>query len=124
MKRISLLLISVSLIGLNLTAQNAGNNLYNNQQVFQKSNRASASNAVIINNNEITIVVNGLMNIMADNYVAVFNIIQVGETPESTNQLMNLRITIFKQELRKIGIDTTETKVDMISFVPRYDYQT
>ena len=124
MKRIALLLISVYFIGLNLTAQNAGNNIYNNQQVFQKSSRTSASNAVILNNNEITIEVNGLMNIMADNYVAVFNIIQVGETPESTNQLMNLRITMFKQELKKIGIDTTETKVDMISFVPRYDYQT
>jgi len=124
MKRISFLLIFCSSIGLNNSnAQNEGNINYNNHQTFQKSNRVAASNAVIINNNEVTVEVNGLMNIMADNYVAVFNIIQVGETTESTNLLMNTRISLFKQELRKVGIDTTETKVDMISFVPRYDYQ-
>ena len=104
--------------------QMCGNYLYNTNQILQNTSRGPASNAIIQNSNEFTIVVNGLMNIVADDYTAIFNIVQVGETIEATDQLMANRISIFKQKLLNIGFDTNEVRVDMISFVPRFDIQT
>jgi len=107
-----------------LSAQVSGNYQYNQQQSAQSASRNPATNPVIVNNNEILIEVHGLMNILADNYVAVFNILQVAETPDNADQLMNNRIAQFKQELKKTGLDTGEITVDMLSFVPNYDIQT
>jgi hypothetical protein len=86
-------------------------------------NRNAPSATAIISNNEVTVKVNGLMNIVADSYVAMFNILQVGETISITDQLMNAKITAFKQQLKSIGIDTSEVKVDIVTFVPKYDLQ-
>ena len=96
---------------------------YTNQQDYRNASRYSASSAAVSSNTDITVNVNGLMNIAADNYVAVFNIIQVGATTEQTDELMNDRISRLKQELKKIGIDTAEIKTDMLSFVPKYEFQ-
>jgi uncharacterized protein YggE len=96
---------------------------YNNQQTYTATSRAAASSAAIINNNEITITMNGLMNIVADNYVAMFNIVQVGETAGQTDDLMNDRIQTFKRGLSKAGFDTSQVKTDMISFVPKFEFQ-
>src|SRR6185503_14525713 len=67
--------------------------------------------------------VNGLMNILADHYVAVFNIVQVGESMDSVDQIMNRRIANFQQKLKGIGIEPENVKIDLISFVPNYDIQ-
>ena len=96
---------------------------YNYQQDYRNVNRNTASTASILSNTDITVNVSGLMNVAADNYVAVFNIIQVGATTEQTDELMNDRISRLKQELKKIGVDTTEIKTDMLSFVPKYEFQ-
>jgi len=110
-----------------LKAQVSGNYQYNTQQTLQQpvqnTSRLPVSNAVISNNNEIIITINGLSNVVADNYVAVFNIVQVGETMENTDLLMNSRISAFKQKLKAINIDTNDIRVDLISFVPKYDIQ-
>ena len=77
-----------------------------------------------LTDSNITINVTGLMNTMAANYVAVFNIMQVGETISSTQEMMTARINTFIDELKKRGIEEKNIKTDMISFVPKYDYQT
>jgi uncharacterized protein YggE len=93
-----------------------GNNYYSH-------NRRPTTNAYIANNEEMQVTVNGLLNIVADNYVAIFNIVQVADNAENADGLMNHRIIDFKKNLKTAGIDTNDIKVDMISFVPRYDYQ-
>ena len=124
MKRFLLIVMMLPIIGsLKLVAQNMGNYQYNNPQNVQSKGRGAESNALIQNNSEITITVNGLMNVVANNYVAVFNSIQIGETMDSTNLMMNNRISEFKRELKKIGIEDVDVKIDMVSFVPRYEYQ-
>lgn len=95
----------------------------NNSQVYTTPNRNAPSATSIYSNNEVTVKVNGLMNIVADSYVAMFNVLQVGETMANTDQLMNTKIATFKQQLRAIGIDTSAIKVDMVTFVPKYDLQ-
>lgn len=112
-----------------INAQVSGNYQYNNNQNFQNTveyqntYRKPATNAEITNNNEVIIEVNGLSNVVADNYVAVFNLIQVAENIEVADQMMNNRINAFKQKLKEAGIDTLDVSIDMVSFVPKYDLQ-
>jgi hypothetical protein len=98
------------------------NNLYYDN-VGGALSSGPTSNAVITGNNEVVVKVNGLMNVLADNYVAVFNVLQVGDKIESTNEMMNTRLAVFKGALRQAGIDTADIHVDMISFVPRFDIE-
>lgn len=106
-----------------LNSQVSGNYQYNNQQSVTSVPRGAVTAANINNNKEVTITVNGLFNVVADNYVAVFNIIQVGETLESTVQMADGRISAFKQKLKAVGVDLSKIKVDMISFVPKYEVE-
>ncbi|MBC7865230.1 MAG: SIMPL domain-containing protein [Bacteroidia bacterium] len=127
---------SILVLGLALSAgsfkifsQSMGNSKYgetnkNNNHNYSYGRLNSPGNAVVTNNEEISITVNGLMNLVADNYVAIFSIVQVAETIEKADTLMNNRIGTFKQKLRKAGIDVSEIKTDMISFVPKYDIET
>ena len=96
---------------------------YGYQQDYMHASRYPVSTANFSNNTEINITVNGLMNLVSTNYVAVFNIVQVAENPEATDTYMSNRISRFKQELKKIGIDTNDIKTDMLSFVPKYEFQ-
>ncbi len=87
---------------------------------YNSPNRGPASAAQITNPNVVNIAVNGLMNIVADDYLAVFNIVQVGVDITETDDLLTNRIQLFRHKLQNFGIDSTDVKVDMISFVPRY----
>ena len=107
-----------------ILAQVSGNYQHSTQQSLQSAGRRPASSAMISNPNEITITVNGLANVVADSYVAWFNIIQVAETMESADQLMSARIAAFVDKCREARLDTSDIRVDLISFVPRFDVQT
>jgi len=101
-----------------LWAQDRGNASYQ-RDLPPDINVANAE----INNQEITISVSGLLNAKADTYVAFFHVLQVGETAESTDSLMSARIGRFKRNLAKSAVDTaTEFHTDLISFVPKYDF--
>jgi uncharacterized protein YggE len=100
---------------------NAGNYQYGNQQ-NPNGNRLPAT-AAYPNDQVFDIKVNGLMNVVASNYVAVFNIVQLGLTAKSTDSMMNSTLEEFKQNLEKLSIDTSDIKIDMISFVPKYGYE-
>ncbi len=83
--------------------------------------RGPATNAYP-DDNSFQIKVNGLMNVVATNYVAVFNILQVGLTAKSTDSTMTCTLNEFKRNLEKLNIDTSDIRTDMISFVPKYGY--
>jgi uncharacterized protein YggE len=108
----------------NMSADMA-NYQYNNYNYQQNpnANRGAATNAYP-QDDQFSIKVNGLMNAVATNYVAVFNIVQLGLTAKSTDSTMNSTIEEFKTNLQKIGVDTSDIKTDMISFVPKFGYQT
>ena len=73
-------------------------------------------------NSNFVITVKGLANIKADCYVAIFSVAQEGKTTEEINTLIDSRITQALSNLKnKPGV---EIFVDMISFVPVYDYET
>ena len=107
----------------NTPAPAAANYQYTNTQTLTNSNRQPATTPYVQNTNEVNVQINGLINVVADNYVAVFSLDQVGESIDSTNRLMNARIQRFTQQLKNIGIDEADIKEDMISFVPKYEVQ-
>lgn len=122
MKKI--ILLAYILFVVDASAQVMGNSQYNNGFSNQFASDVSASRATIVNNNEILIKTDGLMNIVADNYVAVFNLVQVGETLAETDRLIDERINNFKHNLQQNGIEEGAINIDLVSFVPRYDMQT
>ncbi|HTO16819.1 MAG TPA: SIMPL domain-containing protein [Edaphocola sp.] len=70
---------------------------------------------------DIFISVKGLANIQADAYVAIFSVTQVGKTTEEVNELIDKRLSQAESQIKlKKG---TETFIDMISFVPVYEYE-
>jgi uncharacterized protein YggE len=109
-----LILVSVCLVNF-AKAQVSGNSNY--QQTTLKNYPATAE----VTDKSVTLTVSGLLNARADAYVAIFNVVQLGETAEITEALMMARVRKFKKTLQHAGIDTTTVKTDMIAFVPKYD---
>lgn len=66
--------------------------------------------------------VKGLANVKADTYVAIFSLTQVGKTTEEVNELLNQRISQALLHIKEKP--NVETHIDMISFVPVYEYET
>jgi uncharacterized protein YggE len=109
-------------------AQVMGNAKYQSQQYFQQSGNGGTgqqpiTSANIANHNEMVITVNGLANVLANQYVAVFNVIQIAETMEDAVRLMEQRIDTLRFKLAGTDIADSDIHVDLISFVPRYDIQ-
>lgn len=101
-----------------IIAQASGNVNYQNQGYYN-------NNTININfpaNDDIVVSVKGLANIKADAYTAIFSVTQTGKTTKEVNDLIDQRITQSLNEIKlKKGV---ETFVDMISFVPVYEYET
>lgn len=97
----------------------SGNYNYHNQY---QNNQVNTIQTTTGNENEMYIVIKGIYNEKATSQRAVFSVLQIGKTAEETTNLMDVRleavikaITAFNPEIEII--------VDMISFVPMYDYE-
>lgn len=64
-----------------------------------------------------------LSNQKADSYVAIFNLTQMGTTVDETNRLLTDRYNGFAQELQTVGVPKEAIYLDMVSFVPLYEYE-
>jgi hypothetical protein len=65
--------------------------------------------------------VKGMANIKPDAYVAIFSVSQTGKTTEEVNRIIDERIEAATKQFK--GNDLVEIYVDMISFVPVYNYE-
>ncbi|WP_452221861.1 SIMPL domain-containing protein [Lacinutrix salivirga] len=112
-------------------AQIKGNATISRQNVITQDelgNAAVYGNSVrnfrtqnLVPNPVITIDVKALNNVIADSYTAVFNMVQIGETSEETNRLMNERVAKVKSMLLSKGVFGKDIVIDVISFVPVYE---
>lgn len=66
--------------------------------------------------------IKGLYNCKADAYLAIFTITQVGKTQTEADQLVRAKVDAIKAHLKDKGA-TAELYVDMISFLPIYEYE-
>ncbi len=106
------LILSNSLFG-----QVSGNINYQTQIRYSDNN----INVELSGHSNLVISIKGLANVKADNYVAIFNITQVGETTTEVNELLNKRVNaVLSQISDKPDI---ETYIDMVSFVPVYEFE-
>ena len=64
-----------------------------------------------------------LMNVPADEYVAVFAVSQEGETPAECGQKMDGVVRWFVEALKPLGIGSNDLYVDFIAQEKIYDYQ-
>lgn len=73
--------------------------------------------------NDSTLVLNAnvLHNVMAEQYVAIFALVQVGPDLPTTNGLMAGRIAAFRAGLSKLGIGPDQVFVDMIGIEPKFE---
>lgn len=111
-----LIIITLTLLLSNLSfGQVSGNVNYQNQVKFPDDNID-----INFSSNSTTVSVKGLANVKADSYVAIFSTTQVGKTTLEVNRLIDLRIN---KALEKIKVKpNVKTFIDMISFVPVYEY--
>lgn len=132
-----LLLLSCLFLLNNLQAQILGNydrsknRNYVQQQQQEYSNviggvnnqyRSVAKVATLAGQNVLDLSINALSNQKADSYTAIFNVVQIGETAEATNALLNTQIKAFVENLNAIGIGEEQIYIDMVNFLPKYEY--
>jgi uncharacterized protein YggE len=94
---------------------------YQNVQ-FNARYRGIPKAAQFISDNQLEITLNALSNQKASSYTAVFNLLQLGKTAEETNTLLNTRLGGFLADLKNLGIPESDIYVDMVNFLPKYEY--
>ncbi len=102
-----------------IIGQVSGNVNYQNQRHYSND----AINVDFPSNADVIVSVKGLANIKADAYVAIFSTTQTGKTTQEVNELIDKRITQSLNEIKLKKAVGVETFVDMISFVPVYEYE-
>lgn len=101
-------------------SQVSGNINYRNRTQYPENNINVADPVIAQNVNENIISIKGLANVKAEEYVAIFSVTQVAESAEEVNDLIDRRINSSLELIKtRKGV---ETYVDMISFVPVYQY--
>lgn len=96
-------------------------NTYQNVRVDARF-RAVPRSATFVGDNVLEININALSNQKASSYTAIFNIVQTGKTADETNSLLNARLDPFLAELKSMGIPASDVYVDMVNFLPKYEY--
>lgn len=89
---------------------------------FNAQYRALPKAAAFIGDNQLEITVNALSNQKASTYTAIFSTLQLGKTADETNTLLNNRLEAFLNDLKTLGIPATDIYVDMVNFLPKYEY--
>ncbi len=126
MKKLFFLASLLSICTAPLYAQVMGNygvqqNTYQNVRVDARF-RAVPRSATFVGDNVLEININALSNQKASSYTAIFNIVQTGKTADETNSLLNARLDPFLAELKSMGIPASDVYVDMVNFLPKYEY--
>ncbi len=92
---------------------------------YQKQRRSRVYdygvNVSFSSRNNIIISVKGQNNVKADEYVAIFSLTQTGKTHQEVDKLMNNRLQAIESSVKEIE-GVSEFFVDMVSFVPQYEY--
>ena len=127
-----LLSLLVVLTTTSLVAQHSGNVNSNDLQITSSGNynyqNQYQNNQVITiqtttgNENEMYISIKGIYNEKATSQRAVFSVLQIGKNAEETTKLMDERLESVVKSITTFNPEI-EVIIDMISFVPLYDYE-
>ena len=101
------------------TKMASGNYNYQNQY---HNNQVNTIQTTTGNENEMYISIKGIYNEKATSQRAVFSVLQIGKTAEETTNLMDTRLEQVTKAITSFNPEI-EIIIDMISFVPMYDYE-
>lgn len=104
-------------------AQNRANYNYSNSE-YDKDEKPTQElpKATILGYNLQELEATVLMNVTADEYVAMFHIEQKGKKLKDVQENMDKRIANFQKGLLELGIKEDEMIIDFLSLVPEYEY--
>lgn len=120
--------------------QAAGNWMYNQKKSYKSSDKSYAwENEVNIpvqqnayqslyqkdyfSDTIIVITSKVIMNVKADEYIAIFGVSQLDATIESCQKLIDERINNFKNSLKTVGINDNQIYIDFISQIPIFEVE-
>lgn len=106
----------------NVNYEKNANYNYNTNNPNTKAN-AFLPNAVWLDHQTVELQVNALSNQKASSYVVMFSIKQIGKDAEEADRLLNERYNGFVAAATAAGISKDDIFLDMISFVPVYEYE-
>ncbi|OFY85254.1 MAG: hypothetical protein A3F72_04430 [Bacteroidetes bacterium RIFCSPLOWO2_12_FULL_35_15] len=112
------LLLLVSIIN----AQVSGNSVYS--QNYNSTNaKLQTVNKLFLTDSTFIIQANVALNVIADNYVAIFGVAEQSATLMECNDKIEKRIQNFITDLSKLSIAQTDIYVDMTTQNKIYDYK-
>lgn len=94
---------------------------YSNASAYGQQAYYNPSGLTIAGENVAILTINALSNQKAKDYIAIFNVTQLGATAEEADRLMNERIAKFMAGASAINVGKDNIYTDMVSFVPRYE---
>ncbi|WP_338812032.1 SIMPL domain-containing protein [Bernardetia sp. Wsw4-3y2] len=104
-------------------AQNRANYNYGNSNYdADKKPNQELPQATILGSSLQELEATVLMNVTADEYVAMFHIEQKGKELKDVQENMDKRIANFQKGLIELGIKENEMIIDFLSLVPEYEY--
>ena len=128
MKTFLLLAASLLILGSNGIAQVSGNAAYSESygklrpEQNERDKRLLPPGDLPPGSNTMFIEASVLINVPADEYVAVFAVSQEGETPVECNQKMDAVLKQFMDGLKTLGIASKDVFVDFIAQEKIYGY--
>lgn len=130
MKRSILVLMVIVACSTVAVAQVGGNIGYSQQAGGSAKTEQNERNKRALNHDELPpdgaslfVEANVLMNVKADEYVAVFALAQEGATPTECSQKMDATIHQFAQELKALGIGRNDFFVDFAAQNKIYSFE-
>jgi len=121
MKKISFLLVLILFYSGFVPAQEVGNRTYGTQRRKPQANSGILTGGVLTKD-VYFVEANVLMNMKADAYVAVFGLVQGGQTSAESNSKVNAQISGFMRDLEGLGIKRNDVFIDFITQNKVYDY--
>jgi uncharacterized protein YggE len=124
MKKIILLLFLICTCQFVTQAQESGNSVYNNAK--RKTSGVATGNLYSVDQKDVIpssfLEANVLMNIKADEYLAVFGVMQESATIFDNNKKMDVQINDFITALQSLGIKNSDIFIDFITQNRIYDF--
>lgn len=99
---------------------------FQNQSFSGSNTRPSftpSTQSYFINDSTMQIGASILMNIQADEYVAILSVSQAGRTAKICNQTIEARINALTQALKQQGFRNEHIYIDFISQIPTFEYE-
>ncbi len=124
MKKVLLLAVIISVSASVAVAQESGASVYG--KTGRKTSGATTGNLTTIEAKDSVaayyIEANVLMNVKADEYIAVFGLVQEGPNIADANQKLDAQLKQFSAALEAMGIRGQDAFIDFVAQNPVYDY--